>query len=401
VSATLAPDLAPYTTLFRFAAETSTAKKMATTTTTKGDDQGVSKKSGEDIVLPQDVAKAKSTTKTAQAQTTQQAASHAKSGGEVTAQQAQSQAQTQTQTQAQGQSQTQAQAQAQDLSRRLGGDQRVDVAVTVEKEADSLTSRPTVSLAASATKAAGVANGRGADAGQNGQNMGGNAQNQAQAQAAMQAQANTAQAAARPAGGTGFQAQMNVAATTQAGGAEGASAANATATAGATPGTNTQQANASLPQQAAKAPHSPHTQRAVTEQVSVQIAKAAGNGTDKISIRLNPASLGRIDVQLELGQDGRMTATIVADNKDTFDMLQKDARGLAKALQDAGLNTNSGDLNFSMRGDNAANEGQQGRNSGGSSAKPDIGLIEQPLDELLAGGASRNVITNDRVDIQV
>jgi len=100
-------------------------------------------------------------------------------------------------------------------------------------------------------------------------------------------------------------------------------------------------------------------------------------------------------------QDGRMTATIMADNKDTLDMMQKDARGLAKALQDAGLNTNSGDLNFSMRGDNSAEQGQQNRNSGSKMAQPNLDLVEQPLEELLTGATNRNVITNDRVDIQV
>lgn len=347
--------------------------------------------STDDAAPQQDAAKLKTAAKPAQtqsqAQNTHQSATQAKAGVESDA--------------GSQQTQTQAQAQAQDLNRRLGGNQRVDVAVTVEKEADTLTSRPTVSLAATATKSASL---RGGEAGQNGQNSAGNNQSQAQAQAqaALQNQAAAGQAASRAAAG-GFQAQVNAAtgaqAATASGGAEGINAA--TATAGTTPGATTQQANAAAPQSAPKQAHSPQTARAVAEQVSVQIAKAAGNGMDKISIRLNPASMGRIDVQLELGQDGRMTATIMADNKDTLDMLKSDARSLVKALQDAGMDTSSGDLNFSMRGDNPADQDAQGGSTGRKVAEPQLDMIEQPLEALLSGQANRNVITQDRVDIKV
>lgn len=88
----------------------------------------------------------------------------------------------------------------------------------------------------------------------------------------------------------------------------------------------------------------------VAEQVAIQFSKAVAEGADKISIRLQPESLGRIDVQIELGKDGRMTALFTADRPETLEMLQRDARVLERALNDAGLKTESGGLDFNLRG---------------------------------------------------
>jgi flagellar hook-length control protein FliK len=89
----------------------------------------------------------------------------------------------------------------------------------------------------------------------------------------------------------------------------------------------------------------------VVEQVAVQISRAASGGQDKLTIDLRPAVLGRVSVSLELGHDHRVIAVISADRPDTLDLLQRDARLLERALQDAGLKTDSGSLSFSLNGD--------------------------------------------------
>ncbi|TVR78064.1 MAG: flagellar hook-length control protein FliK [Rhodospirillales bacterium] len=95
----------------------------------------------------------------------------------------------------------------------------------------------------------------------------------------------------------------------------------------------------------------PFAQRAVSDQVSVHITKAVREGSDQIEIKLRPASLGRVDVRLELGADGRVLATVTADTRQTLELLRADARGLERALQDAGLQADSGSLSFNLRGD--------------------------------------------------
>jgi flagellar hook-length control protein FliK len=87
------------------------------------------------------------------------------------------------------------------------------------------------------------------------------------------------------------------------------------------------------------------------DQIALSVNRAAADGLDRITIQLRPESLGRVDVHLQLGHDGRMTATFVADRQDTLDMLQRDARGLERALNDAGLRTDTGGLSFNLRGD--------------------------------------------------
>ena len=87
----------------------------------------------------------------------------------------------------------------------------------------------------------------------------------------------------------------------------------------------------------------------VSEQVGIQIARFAQPGTTRFNIQLQPAELGRVDVRLELGQDGKISALVTADRQDTLDLLQRDARGLERALQNSGLKADSNSLSFSLR----------------------------------------------------
>lgn len=88
----------------------------------------------------------------------------------------------------------------------------------------------------------------------------------------------------------------------------------------------------------------------VVTQIAAQMAQAAADGTDKINIRLSPAELGRIDVKLDFGPDGRVQAVFAAERPQTMELLQRDARDLERALQDAGLRADSGSLSFNLRG---------------------------------------------------
>jgi flagellar hook-length control protein FliK len=87
------------------------------------------------------------------------------------------------------------------------------------------------------------------------------------------------------------------------------------------------------------------------EQVAIQLKQAAQNGTNRIEIQLKPASLGAINVKLDVTHDGRITAMISADRSDTLNLLRQDSSGLQQALRDAGLQADSGSLSFNLRGD--------------------------------------------------
>jgi flagellar hook-length control protein FliK len=101
--------------------------------------------------------------------------------------------------------------------------------------------------------------------------------------------------------------------------------------------------------------------RRVVEQLRVNISKAANRGMDRITIKLHPETLGRVEVKLEFGADGRVSAQVTVDKADTLEMLQRDVRGLERALNDAGLKTENGGIQFGLRGDGTAAQGERGR----------------------------------------
>ncbi len=88
-----------------------------------------------------------------------------------------------------------------------------------------------------------------------------------------------------------------------------------------------------------------HLRRAVTE------------GIDRLSVQMKPATLGRVDIQMEVGFDGRVQAVISAERAETLQLLQRDARALTTAFNDAGLQADSGSLSFNLRGQSGDQSG--------------------------------------------
>ncbi len=307
------------------------------------------------------------------------------------------------------------QQQAADLASKVGEKQKLDVTVNVTKQSEKLVSQPTANLGAQAamandgevtTQTSTQATAKPMAAGpqqatthnlgnQQGQ-QGGDAQQQAQQQLQM-AQAE----AAKNAGNTDTKSQATQAANANAnagiakvGGAEGTSNSQGL---NQPNGTQTQQQAT----QQAKANTTPQaqTRAQVTEQVNVQIQKAIQGGMDRISIQLKPAHLGRVDIQLEMAGDGRVTAVVSADNKDTLDLLKQDSRELERAMREAGLQMDSGDLSFNLREN--GNQGQGGEETAGSGTGMGPLSNEPTLEELLEASAQGqpHIISDDRVDI--
>ncbi|MCK5166018.1 MAG: flagellar hook-length control protein FliK [Rhodospirillaceae bacterium] len=290
--------------------------------------------------------------------------------------------------------------QAAAIAKAVGGDTKVGVEVKVENTADTLVSRPRTSLTPTAITDAAKGNNQ-----QQTQTQAGNtntAQGVMQSGQQMAAQAGTqlgANNAGKGAAGQGAAVQGASASSAANAGAAPVSGGGSEGINNLTPNQNAQQATA------AQKPERPApSQRNVMEQVTVQITKAVNSGLDKINIQLRPASLGRVDVQLEMSGDGRISATILADNKDTLDMLQRGARDLAKALNDAGLQTDQQDLNFSLREHN-----QQQAGNGGSSGDEKLDFSE--TEDQVAGSndiddpaaleaALRKLVSDGRVDIR-
>lgn len=132
---------------------------------------------------------------------------------------------------------------------------------------------------------------------------------------------------------------------------------------------------------AADRPPAP-TSTQVIEQIKVNINKSVKAGMDRVTIQLRPENLGRIEVKMELSQDGKVRAFVTAESRETLDMLQRDARGLERALQDAGLRTDSNNLHFALKSEQQAGQGQNGESGGAANDNAgDEDLSQAELEE--------------------
>jgi flagellar hook-length control protein FliK len=105
----------------------------------------------------------------------------------------------------------------------------------------------------------------------------------------------------------------------------------------------------------------------IADQVHVQIRQAMREGNDQVTIQLDPLELGRIEVVMDFAQDGTHIH-IRAEKPETLDLLQKDARELARNLQQSGIRADMSQLSFSLRQDQGGfAQGDQEQSKGGFS----------------------------------
>jgi flagellar hook-length control protein FliK len=314
--------------------------------------------------------------------------------------------------------------QASDLAKAIGEGNRAQVNVSVTNESQNLTSRPNASLFSNsnivAERLAQSTSGQQTSAqtqNSSNQNIGNQLQNNqaggvANGMVQSQAASATVGSAARTGGGEGAaktggastnqQTQQTQALNTssgslgRAGGGEGINQPG-----GVTANQQTQQAQAQSAAQEAKNADKPVTTgRSMVEQISVKVTKALESGIDKINIQLRPAHMGRVEVKLEMSQDNRLSAMVVVDNRETLETLKNDSRALQRSLLEAGLNTDSGDLNFSLRG-----EEQNAQDDNGSSSRPltgeeDIAELEEMIIEEAIIASDGRVLANGRIDVR-
>jgi Meckel syndrome type 1 protein len=87
------------------------------------------------------------------------------------------------------------------------------------------------------------------------------------------------------------------------------------------------------------------------------IKKLDGNRSTRFDIQLHPAELGRVDVRLEIGASGQLSASMSFDNPQAAAELKNRSAELRTALENAGFDL-SGGLSFDVAGDRGQNQGQ-------------------------------------------
>lgn len=130
--------------------------------------------------------------------------------------------------------------------------------------------------------------------------------------------------------------------------------------------------------------------------IALQMARNLQKGISRFDIRLDPPEMGRIDVRMEIRKDGQVVAHMSVERPETLDLLQRDARALQQALNNAGLQADSDSLNFSLK-DGQENASSQSTADGGSAA----GTGDEDDDTQLLPVYNVNLAADGGVDIRV
>ncbi|KRA41632.1 flagellar hook-length control protein FliK [Devosia sp. Root635] len=99
-------------------------------------------------------------------------------------------------------------------------------------------------------------------------------------------------------------------------------------------------------------------------QLAFEMVRQVNDGNTRFQIRLDPPELGRIDVKLDIDKSGQVNARLTVEKSETLDLMQRDQRGLERALQQAGLDGAKTNLEFSLK-QNPFSGGQQGQSGSG------------------------------------
>ncbi len=292
-------------------------------------------------------------------------------------------------------------AQVAGLAKAIGDGNRAQVTVTVNNESQNLTSKPSQALTANTVLSA-ESGARQANSQKTDTHTLGNSQNptaQAQAQLAEAAQAQNQGAQGTQAGGVSKGLAQVSSVSSASGNASQAGGGEGVANAGGSNSTQQTQSQ-SAANQTDNAQKTFRTGHSMVEQISVKITKAILAGNDKITIRLRPANMGRVEVKMELSQDNHLTAIVTVDNRDTLEQLKNDSRSLQRALQEAGLQTNDGDLQFNMRGQEGQDQEAKGTSDRLSFDDEDLATLEAEIIDQPLIAADGTVISNGRVDIR-
>jgi flagellar hook-length control protein FliK len=140
------------------------------------------------------------------------------------------------------------------------------------------------------------------------------------------------------------------------------------------------------------------------EQIAMKIAHLPA-GKQNITIHLDPVDLGKVDVKLEWNGGDRPHISIVAEHKETLEMLKGDMGALQRSLSDSGIKADASNLQFSLRGQDSfagqfAQSNQQQKNEGGHAQQQSSNSdLKQTIES--ASLAARYINLNNLVDLHV
>jgi flagellar hook-length control protein FliK len=91
------------------------------------------------------------------------------------------------------------------------------------------------------------------------------------------------------------------------------------------------------------------------------------NGTERLTVRLDPAELGRVHIQIERSHEAPPRVEITVDRPETMTLLIRDQHDLHRALDQAGVPTEGRSISFQLASQDQQSPGSGQGSAGGSS----------------------------------
>ncbi|WP_140418493.1 flagellar hook-length control protein FliK, partial [Sphingomonas mucosissima] len=96
------------------------------------------------------------------------------------------------------------------------------------------------------------------------------------------------------------------------------------------------------PEVAARAGHVGHA-------TGVAIAKRITAGGEELTVRLNPAEFGKVEVRMAFDDRGTLRAVIAVERPEALELLRRDSADLTRAVVDAGIRADQQSFRFDAR----------------------------------------------------
>ena len=92
----------------------------------------------------------------------------------------------------------------------------------------------------------------------------------------------------------------------------------------------------------------PNLARNVAQQVGLEVTRAVKAGNTEFTVKLNPVDLGKVTIKMAFDKDGAASLRVMAQNPETVSLLQREVRGLERAIEAGGMKSTQADVTIEL-----------------------------------------------------
>lgn len=92
----------------------------------------------------------------------------------------------------------------------------------------------------------------------------------------------------------------------------------------------------------------PNLAKNVAQQVGLEVTRAVQAGNTEFTVKLNPVELGKVTIKMAFDKDGTASLRVLAQSPETVSLLQRDVRGLERAIEAGGMKSAQADVSIEL-----------------------------------------------------